>query len=253
MVANLLTVRPAVSVGSGRDEGIRQALRDEGVDPNTVSRGSTSNPPGTPASSFGPGTPSRKASQLARDSWTATIVQPPSDGPPAWKIWPAGRLSSDGCTAASEAAYCSRVPPMDAWLLLLRTHTRLWERIESHMRREHGITVARFDVLTQLDLAGGRLGLSDLAAALLLSPSGLSKLLDRMDASGLIVREPDPDDARASFASLTPRGRRLVTRARSSHHDLVRQLFGEPLSNRDVADLVRVLSRIQATLDAGTS
>jgi DNA-binding MarR family transcriptional regulator len=138
---------------------------------------------------------------------------------------------------------------MSAWLLLLRTHTRLWERVESHMRREHGITVARFDVLTQLNMAGGRLGLSDLAASLLLSPSGLSKLLDRMDASGLIVREPDPDDARASFARLTAKGRRLVTRARTSHHDLVRHLFGDVLNEHDVADLARVLSKIQAGLN----
>jgi DNA-binding MarR family transcriptional regulator len=136
---------------------------------------------------------------------------------------------------------------MSAWLLLLRTHTRLWDQVESHMRREHGITVARFDVLMQLSLARGRMGLTDLAGALVLSPSGLSKLLDRMAASGLIVREPDPDDARATFARLTPKGRRLVTRARASHI-LLRHLFGAVLDDRDVADLVRVMSKIQTGL-----
>ena len=76
--------------------------------------------------------------------------------------------------------------------------------VESKMRREHGVTMSRYDVLAQLDLAGGRLGLTELAKRIWLSPSGLSKLLDRMDASGLIVREPDPSDARSWFAVLTP-------------------------------------------------
>jgi len=140
---------------------------------------------------------------------------------------------------------------MPAWLALLRTHTRLWEQLESHMRRGHGLTMARYDVLTHLDMAGGRLGLSELASAILLSPSGLSKLLDRMDASGLIRREPDPDDARAAFATITPRAKTLVDTARASHHDLLREAFGDVLSDRDVADLARVMGRIEAAMPAG--
>ena len=131
-----------------------------------------------------------------------------------------------------------------AWMALVRTHTRYWDRIESHMRREHGLTMARYDVLAHLNLAGGRLGLSELASSIALSPSGLSKLLDRMDASGLIRREPDPDDARAAFATLTPRGRALVERARVGHHAYLRETFGEALTDRDVADLTRIMRRI---------
>src|SRR5512146_699815 len=93
---------------------------------------------------------------------------------------------------------------MTAWMLLVRTHTRFWDAVEQQMRRDHGLTMARYDVLAQLDMAGGRLGLGELASAIALSPSGLSKLLDRMDASGLISREPDPHDARAAVATVTP-------------------------------------------------
>jgi DNA-binding MarR family transcriptional regulator len=139
---------------------------------------------------------------------------------------------------------------MGAWMLLVGTHTRLWDRIEAQMRREHGITMTRYDVLAHLNLAGGQLGLSELAAAVTLSPSGLSKLLDRMDASGLIRRDPDPDDARAAFATITPRGRALVTRARESHHDLLRETFGASLTDRDVADLTRIMRRLDASLGA---
>ena len=136
-----------------------------------------------------------------------------------------------------------------AWMALVRIHTRLWDRIEAEMRRGHGLSMARYDVLASLDNAGGRLGLGELAAAIALSPSGLSKLLDRMDASGLIRRDPDPDDARAAFATITPAGQSLVAQARASHHDLLRRTFGAALSDRDLADLTRVMGRIDASVD----
>ena len=69
---------------------------------------------------------------------------------------------------------------MPAFLALLRTHARLKDQLELDVRRISGLTVARYDVLMHLDMAGGRLRLSDLAQAVVLSPSGLSKLLDRM-------------------------------------------------------------------------
>jgi DNA-binding MarR family transcriptional regulator len=137
---------------------------------------------------------------------------------------------------------------MDAWMMLIRTHTRFWDEIEAHMQRESGLTMARYDVLAQLDMAGGRLGLSELASAVVLSPSGLSKLLDRMDASGLIRREPDPSDARAAIAAITPGGRALIESARTSHHELLRQTFRKALNDRDIADLARIMARIDALI-----
>jgi DNA-binding MarR family transcriptional regulator len=135
---------------------------------------------------------------------------------------------------------------MAAWMLLVRTHTRFWGGVEEQMQREHGLTMARYDVLAQLEMAGGRLGLRDLAAAIALSPSGLSKLLDRMDASGLIRREPDPADQRAAFATITPWGRELVRGARSDHHALLRRTFAAALNDRDLADLARIMRKLDA-------
>jgi DNA-binding MarR family transcriptional regulator len=133
-----------------------------------------------------------------------------------------------------------------AWLALLRTHARLWDQTETQMRRDSGLTMPRYDVLMHLDLAGGRLGLTELASTIVLSPSGLSKLLDRMEAAGLIVREPDPDDGRSTFARITPRGRSLVRKARDRHHRWLQAAFGDALDDRDVADLQRVMARIDA-------
>jgi DNA-binding transcriptional regulator GbsR (MarR family) len=123
---------------------------------------------------------------------------------------------------------------LPAWMALLRVYPRYFDYVESEMRREHGLTMPRYDVLAHLDLAGGRLGLSELATRIWLSPSGLSKLLDRMESSGLIVREPDPRDARSWFAG-------------ESHHALLASTFGSALNSRDVADLVRAMRRLGAS------
>ena len=133
-----------------------------------------------------------------------------------------------------------------AWLALIRTHARLWDQVEAQMRHDSGLTLPRYDVLMQLYMAGGRLRLSELASTIVLSPSGLSKLLDRMEISDLIRREPDLRDARSTFARITPRGRALVKKARQSHHAWLQRAFGDALDERDAADLTRIMGRIAA-------
>jgi DNA-binding MarR family transcriptional regulator len=139
---------------------------------------------------------------------------------------------------------------MPAWLAFVRTHARLWDLVEAQMRKDHGLTMARYDVLAQLENAGGRLGLSDLASSIVLSPSGLSKLLDRMQRSDLVRRDPDPRDARSAFATITARGRSMVRDAREGHHDFLQRMFGGALDDRDLADLARVMSRIGRTMSS---
>ena len=156
-------------------------------------------------------------------------------------LWHVKQLAYTGVMSTEDSARW-----MPAWLALLRTHARLWDQVEAQMRHDHGLTMPRYDVLAQLDMAGGRLGLSELASAVVLSPSGLSKLLDRMEDSGLIRREPDPRDARSAFAVITPRGRSLVKKARLSHHAFLRHAIGAALDQDDLADLTRIMGRIDA-------
>jgi DNA-binding MarR family transcriptional regulator len=139
---------------------------------------------------------------------------------------------------------------MPAWLELVRTYARLWNELEAQVRRDHGLTIARYDVLAHLEMAGGQLGLSELASSIMLSPSGLSKLLDRMAGSGLIRRDPDPRDARSTFATITPQGRAVVKKARRGHHKLLQRTFGDALDDRDVAQLTRIMGRIGSSLSS---
>jgi DNA-binding MarR family transcriptional regulator len=138
---------------------------------------------------------------------------------------------------------------MPAWLAFVRTHAKLWDQVEAHMRREHGLTMVRYDVLAQLSNAGGQLGLSELASSIVLSPSGLSKLLDRMEESGLIRRSPDPNDARSIFATATPEGRTLAKKARASHHDFLQHTFGDAITTKDADDLARIMGRVRRSID----
>ena len=137
---------------------------------------------------------------------------------------------------------------MPAWLALARTYSRFWEQVEAQMRRDNRLTMARYDVLAHLDMAGGRLGLSELAASILLSQSGLSKLLDRMAAAGLVRRSPDPSDARAAFADLTPQGQALIRKVRVTHHEFLRHTFAAALDDTDLADLTRIMHRLSGSI-----
>ena len=137
---------------------------------------------------------------------------------------------------------------MPAFLALLRTHARLKDQLELDVRRISGLSVARYDVLMHLDMAGGRLRLSDLAEAVVLSPSGLSKLVDRMQESGLVERQPDPDDARSTFATITRHGREVVRKTRQRHHAFLQHIFGDVLDARDLADLTRIMARLNPGL-----
>jgi DNA-binding MarR family transcriptional regulator len=137
-----------------------------------------------------------------------------------------------------------------AWLALIRTHARLWDQVEAQMRHDSGLTLPRYDVLMQLDEAGGRLRLTELASNVVLSPSGLSKLLDRMEASQLLRREPDPTDARSTFARLTPHGRSLVRKARRTHHAWLQNAFGDALDDRDIADLTRIMGALDTRVSS---
>ena len=139
-------------------------------------------------------------------------------------------------------------PWMATWLGFVRTHSRLWDQVEAQMRKDHGLTMARYDVLATLINAGGRLRLSDLASSILLSQSGVSKLLDRMERSGLVHRDPDPSDGRAAFAAITSAGRSLAEEARLEHHELLQRMFGNALEPKDLNDLDRIMARLRTAL-----
>ncbi|MDP9187661.1 MAG: MarR family transcriptional regulator [Actinomycetota bacterium] len=131
------------------------------------------------------------------------------------------------------------------WGGFLRTHARLIRELDHELRREHELPLSSYDVLTQLGSAPDeRMRMSELADAVLLSRSGLTRLVDRLVSEGLIERRDCPDDARGLLAALTPGGRELLERARVTHHAGIRRLFFEPLDPKQRRRLAESWERL---------
>ena len=115
---------------------------------------------------------------------------------------------------------------LGAWRGLLETHSRIVARLDSELEREHGLSLSSYEVLMYLaDAEDERMRMCDLASSILLSRSGLTRLVDRLAREGLIERVACHDDARGQFAKLTPSGREKLAAARVTHLAGVRALF----------------------------
>jgi len=143
----------------------------------------------------------------------------------------------------SVSASPSRLSPeeLGTWAGFLRTHARLVRELDDELRSRHELPLTSYDVLVQLESAPERsMRMSELAQAVLLSRSGLTRLVDRLERQGLLERSECPDDARGSFAVLTGKGLALLGEARGTHLAGVRRLFLERLEP-DEAELLRTV------------
>jgi DNA-binding MarR family transcriptional regulator len=115
---------------------------------------------------------------------------------------------------------------LGAWRGLLRVHAGMTKALDAELMREHRLPLSSYEVLLFLaDSPEGRLRMSELADEVLLSRSGLTRLVDRMERQGLLRRTPCEQDQRGWFAEITDNGRALFERARRTHLDGVRERF----------------------------
>ncbi len=135
---------------------------------------------------------------------------------------------------------------MEAWHGFLRTHAALVRELDIEMQEEHGLSLTQYEVLLLLARSDdGSVRMSDLADGALLSLSGLSRLVDRLVAMGLVERAQCPSDRRSSLACLTTAGRKRFREARPTHHEGVRRLFADRLPD----DAIAALNAAWAALD----
>jgi DNA-binding MarR family transcriptional regulator len=130
---------------------------------------------------------------------------------------------------------------------MLRVYDRLMHELDAELEREHGLSLAEFDVLVQLDEAPERrMRMADLAEAVLLTRSGISRLVDRLEARALVERAPCPVDARGLNATLTEAGAELLHSASVTHLAGVRARFTDRLAADDVARLESIWEELDA-------
>ncbi|WP_459802846.1 MarR family winged helix-turn-helix transcriptional regulator [Herbidospora sp. RD11066] len=124
---------------------------------------------------------------------------------------------------------------IEVWRTMQRAQMRITRSIESDLLESHDLAMASYDVLLQLSEAPyRRLRMNDLADRVLLSRSGLTRLIDRLQRDGLVERQACPSDARGLYAVLTDKGEALLEEATPTYLRGVRAEFVERLSSDEL-------------------
>jgi DNA-binding MarR family transcriptional regulator len=118
--------------------------------------------------------------------------------------------------------------------------------LERELSAEAGMPLAWYDVLLQLvEAPQHRLRMAELADRVLLSRSGLTRLVDRLQAEGLVCREPSPDDARGTYTVLTDAGYAALRRAAPVHLDGIRRHWLSHFSDDELRQWRELLDRLE--------
>src|ERR1044071_1742095 len=137
---------------------------------------------------------------------------------------------------------------LDAWVSFLRSHAAITRELSAQLQREHGLTLNDYEVLLHLKHADdGRMRRVDLAERVLLTASGITRLLEGLERSGFVCKETCPADARISYAKLTGDGESKLEEAAVTHLRGIEELFVGRYSGSELATLAELLSRLPVT------
>jgi DNA-binding MarR family transcriptional regulator len=121
-----------------------------------------------------------------------------------------------------------------AWYDFLRAYATVLRKIDAELQADKVLSMEWYDVLLTLARAPGqRLRLSEIAERVLLSRSGITRLIDRIESAGLLKREPSPEDRRGMFAVLLPAGRTAINQSWPTYSRLILTHFGQHLTDAE--------------------
>jgi DNA-binding MarR family transcriptional regulator len=131
-----------------------------------------------------------------------------------------------------------------AWRGLLRVHAALVKELDAELDARHGLPLTSYEVLRSLRKApDGKLRMAELAEHALLSRSGMTRLIDRLEREGMVSRTTCDKDGRGCYAVLTPEGRAAVDEARSTYIAVVRSGFVRHFTVDELQDIAGLLAR----------
>ena len=131
-----------------------------------------------------------------------------------------------------------------AWRGLIRLREAVMREVDRRLRAESAVSLADYGVLITLVTSPDlRLRMSTLGAQRMLTPSGITRVIIRLEERGLVRREPDPTDGRAAFAALTKPGLEALRRAQVVHHATVRELYVGRLTRNELERLARLFEK----------
>jgi DNA-binding MarR family transcriptional regulator len=139
----------------------------------------------------------------------------------------------------------------DAWARLLKGHTAVRRELSVQLDAEHGLTLNDYEALLLLSRAEeGRMRRVDLAEKLMLSASGVTRLLDGLENEGLVERAACDSDRRVVYAVITEAGHEKLRAAGESHIASIRALFEARFDEQELAHLAELLGRLPGAADA---
>jgi DNA-binding MarR family transcriptional regulator len=151
------------------------------------------------------------------------------------------------------AAVVADEPGIGAWRSFLIAHARVTRRLDEELQTAHGLSLAEYDALLQIAHAPGRrVRMNVLAERVVLSRSGITRLVDRLEAAGSVERMACSTDARGQEAVLTPIGLERLRTAATTHLEGVRRYFLGRLDTAELAGLEDSLARVAGPLGPGT-
>ncbi|MEW5989933.1 MAG: MarR family winged helix-turn-helix transcriptional regulator [Chloroflexota bacterium] len=154
-------------------------------------------------------------------------------------------------TAPPSSRRDARLAP---WRAFLRAHARVERRLDEDLRTRHGLSLQEYETLLHLaESPERRLRMGRLADSLLLSKSGVTRLVDRLVDDGLVERTSCASDARGAEASLTALGLSRLRAAAPTHLDGIREYFFAAIKAGDLAVVERAMDAISERLCGGAA
>jgi DNA-binding MarR family transcriptional regulator len=147
-------------------------------------------------------------------------------------------------------------PPkqLESWVSFLRSHAAITRELSAQLQREHGLTLNDYEVLLHLSHAeGGMLRRVDLAERVILTASGITRLLEGLEQEGYVCKEHCASDARVSYAKLTDEGADKLRNAAVTHLRGIDELFTGRYSGSELATLAELLARLPVPGAPGAS
>ena len=145
-------------------------------------------------------------------------------------------------------------PAVRAWTRLLRAYALTTRLLSAELQEAHGLSINDFEALLVLSHAdGGRLKRVELARNLLLTPSGITRLLRGLEDAGLVERAACASDLRVTYAQLTDAGREKLEAASSAHIASIRALFEQHFTAEELDTVAGILGKLPGVTDGDDS
>jgi DNA-binding MarR family transcriptional regulator len=134
---------------------------------------------------------------------------------------------------------------LESWVSFLRAHAAITRQLNADLLNDHGLTLSDYEVLLRLSNAeGGMMRRVDLAESVLLTASGITRLLDGLERAGFVEKAACKSDARVSYAKLTAAGQRKLADASTTHLAGVEELFTGRFADDELERLAELLGRL---------